>query len=177
MSSRTSRVSKSNEQRLDSATGLAEVVPLGRGSTLRTADGASAALEDGEIVVRSPSGEAVVRYDAKVGLRIIAPEGDLTLAAPKGRVVVQAGTEAMLEAPRLTVRASELTQLVGRWELRAERIVESAKDAYREISELLQVRAGRVRTLVRGTSQLVAGRTEIVSDEDTIVDGKRVLLG
>jgi hypothetical protein len=146
-------------------------------AALWTADGASAALERGTLVIRSPSGEAVVRYDAQAGLQVIAPDGDLTLAAPKGRVVVQAGTEVVLEASRLTLRAAELTQLVGRWELRAERIVESAKDVYRDVAELLQQRAGRARTLVRGVSQLVAGRTEIVSDEDTVVDGKRVLLG
>jgi len=177
-----------------------------RPQALRTDDGATAELVDGDIVVRNPGGELVLSYSAATGMRVHAPAGDLTLAAPSGRVRIEArdgvdmqsaahvrmqapvlelagerttleSTELSIKAERIQTVASEIGQAVGRWELRAERVVEHARDAFREVQDLLQTRADRVRTLVKGTCQLLAGRTEIVSDEDTVVDGKRVLLG
>ncbi len=168
--------------------------------------GASASVEQGHIVVRSPAGLPVASYEPGEGLRVLAAEGDLTLAAPRGRVVIQAGTDLVCEgasslrlgAPsvslrarslatdctdtafvseRFAVRASELVQMVGRWELRAERIVEVAKDAYRDVADLVQLSAGRMRTMVRETASIVANRTEITSEDDTVIDGNRVLLG
>ncbi len=138
------------------------VVDPPESSSVQAADGATASLEQDAIVLRDPSGQAIVSYAPSTGLRLCAPEGDLELAAPHGRVRIE---------------AAELVTRVGRWELRAERIVESATDAYREVRGLAQTRAGRIRNLVTDAYQLVAGRTAIVSDEDTVVDGKRVLLG
>jgi hypothetical protein len=48
---------------------------------------------------------------------------------------------------------------------------------YREVEGLLQTRAERLRSVVRGAYQLFAKRTQIVAEEDASVDGKRVLLG
>ena len=166
---------------------------------LRTEDGHSATLEHGAIVMRDPRGAEVVRYEPASGLRIGAPDGDLTLAAPRGRVLIEAGSDLELAAAgqatlrsastrvetgdvavvatRIETRARELAQLVGRFELRAQRLVESVTDAYREADGLSQLRAGRVRQLVRGACQLFAERTNISSEGDTSVDGDRVLLG
>jgi len=170
MSTAPALVSSAQEQPQSGARSLANVLPLPRCTRLVTDDGASASVEEGEIVVRSPSGDPVVRYDVRVGLRIIAPDGDLTLAAPNGRVVVQAGTDVVfegsericvsspsvelhserltthcsdmaIESSRLAIRVTELTQLVGRMEPRAERIVETAKDVYRDVTELVQLTA------------------------------------
>ncbi|MEO7092541.1 MAG: DUF3540 domain-containing protein, partial [Polyangiales bacterium] len=146
-----------------------EVTPL---RVVRTSAGASATVEDDAIVVRDPAGAVVVRYDAVTGeARIEAPHGDLTLAAA-GKVKLVAGTDVELEAPgtiattsarmsvhtgegdvnaeRIAVRAAELSTLVGKWELRAQRLVEHVVDAYRDVDGLLQTRAGRMRTLVEG---------------------------
>lgn len=95
------------------------------------------------------------------GVELRAREGDLTLSAP-GRVVLRA-TEVVTEA--------------GRVEVDAGRLVERAGDAYRRVEGLAELQAGRARTLVEGACQLVAQRTSVTSDEDTIIDGKRVLLG
>jgi hypothetical protein len=167
--------------------------------SVRTPAGASATVEDDAIVVRNAEGAIVVRYDSVTGeARIESPHGDLTLAAA-GKVRLVAGTDVELEAPgtvsatsarvsvhtgegdvnaeRLAVRASELSTLVGKWELRAQRLVEQVVDAYRDVDGLLQTRAGRMRTLVEGAYRLLSERTDIISREDSVIDGKRVLLG
>ena len=153
---------------------------------LRSDSGASARIEDGAIVVRDPVGAIVATYDPSTGsTRVCAAAGDLVLDAPHGRVVVRAGTDLELraagavrtEAPRVEVRADEQVAVVGRSELHAARLLEHVTDVYREIDGMLQIRAGRMRTLVRDAYRLLARRTSVISEEDTSIDGKRVLLG
>ena len=95
-------------------------------------------------------------------------EGDLTLSAP-GRIV--------LRAEVVHTSSSEVLVEAGRSEVRAARLVERAGEAYRHVEGLLETTAGRARTLVRGDHDQHAGRTTITSEDDTLVDGKRVLLG
>lgn len=138
---------------------------------VRTTGGATARVEGESIVVRNDRSEIVAVYDASTRTtRIVAPDGDLVLAAPKGRVLIESTVAVETSAPSVEVRA-------GRWALHAERIFENAVDSYREVSGLAQLRAHRARTLVKDAWRLLAGRTSIVSEEDTAIDGKRVLLG
>jgi hypothetical protein len=62
-------------------------------------------------------------------------------------------------------------------EVRAERLIERAKDAYLEVDGLLQTRARRARSIIREAYQLVSERTSLVSKKETSIDGERVLLG
>jgi hypothetical protein len=102
-------------------------------------------------------------YDAARGIaEIVAPEGGLVLAAPGGKIAM---------------RAAEIECEAGRYEVRAERIVERAHDVYREVEGLLHARADRVRTLARDAFQVFAKRLHLAAEEDASVDGKRVLLG
>jgi hypothetical protein len=128
---------------------------------VRTPSGATAGISGDRIVVRNSRNAIVVVYDAASDTAEITA-GDLTLSAPGGRIAL---------------RASEIVCEAGRFELRAGRIVERAGDVYREIEGLLQTRAERVRTVVRGAYQLFAKRAQVVAEEDASVDGKRVLLG
>ena len=114
-----------------------------------------------------------MRTESGVELRV--PEGDLTLSAA-GRVVLRA-TEVETTAEVVRTSASEAITAVGRLETHATRVVERAGDVYRHVEGLSEVQAGRARTLIAGEHQLAAKRTTIQSDEDTIIDGKRVLLG
>jgi hypothetical protein len=137
--------------------------PLESPSRIRTPGGASAEADGERLVVRDPRGAIVVVYDAEKGTaEIAAPEGDLVLRAPRGKISLQ---------------AAEVECEAGRIELRAERIFERARDFYRDVEGLLQTRAERVRTLAHGTYQLFAKRVNVAAEEDAAVDGKRVLLG
>lgn len=210
------------------------VLLAARGATLRTPQGATAAIEGERIEIRDASGALAVAFDAATGAaRIAAPSGDLTLAAPRGKVIVEAGVdlelraqrdvkhraarritsevaeggepelvigrssmkvtaeavdvtssraslhtdEATILADKLATTAAQVISTVGRLEVRAERLIEHAKDVYRNVDGLLQTRARRARTLVEGTFQLMSRRASLTSKEETSIDGKRVLLG
>lgn len=128
-----------------------------------TPSGATATVEGERLVVRNAGGAIVVVFDAERGTaEIAAPAGDLTLSAPNGRI---------------SLRAAEVVCEAGRFELRAERIIEKAADVYREIEGVLQTRAERVRTLVSGAYHVLSKTARIAAEEDAAVDGKRVLLG
>jgi len=85
--------------------------------------------------------------------------------------------KATTVAHTISSSAKNLTQMVDRYELDTNRLVERARDAFRDVSDLLQSRAGRMRTLVKGVQATYTRRTVMVSKDDTSIDGKRVLLG
>jgi hypothetical protein len=161
-------------------------------------DAGSAALEDDCIILRDRRGRRVLSFGPE-GITLLAEEGDLVLAAPRGRVVIDADggvevstrgriaasaevaelstTRVGLRAAELVTRCADVVHHVGRLEVQAQRIFERARDAYREVDGLVQLRAGRLRQLVDGASQLVSKRAAIVCEEDVSIDGQRVLLG
>ena len=174
---------------------------------VHTPRGASATAEGERLVVRDARGAIVVVYDAEAGsATIVAPVGDLRLAAPTGNVVIEAGEDVELSSRR-TVRTravavesdADVTRFrskafevvtgvwqttartvvhgVGSWSLGAERVLERANDVVRAVQGLMETRAGRVRTVVQDTTQVRSGSTSISSKEDTFIDGRRVLLG
>lgn len=184
----------------------AYVVGVLRAAAIAASDGARAVARDGAIELRDPTGALVATWDpAERRLVVAAADGDLHLGA-RGKVRIEAGTDlelvsgatARLEASVLETtthrasidtgeasvraKASRLdaethTVQAGRLEVAAQRLFEAAGEAYREVEGLLQQRAGRTRTLVKETFRVLAGRTDIASREDTVIDGKRVLLG
>ena len=173
--------------------------PQAFAATLRSDSGAVAALDGDAIVLQSPQGEELARYEPGRGLSVCVPDGDLRLRAPRGRVVIEAARgvavesqggidmsapswrleteEAAIVANRIEARAREWVQTVGRLEIQARRLVETVQDAYREVDGQMQIRAGRLRQIVRGACQLFAERTTITSNADTSIDGEHVYLG
>jgi hypothetical protein len=57
------------------------------------------------------------------------------------------------------------------------RILERAKNVYRQVEELQQTRAKRVRTLVEQSYQLNSETTTIKSRKNVNIDGERIHLG
>ena len=136
---------------------------------LTTTSGASASLQEERIALRAADGALLAVYDAEVGeLELSAPQ-HLKLRVPDGRI--------SLEAAVLDASAGQARWNVGSWQLTAERTVERCRDALVHVEGILETRARRVRTLVDRTLELCAHRTSVTSDEDTRIDGKRVLLG
>lgn len=184
------------------AGGAAITGVLGVPAAVRAPSGAVAEVEGDAIVVRDPAGAIVARFDgstltltAASDVAIAAPAGKITLdareidlrassraaiSAPDVEVTARAASlhagEASVAADAVRVVAEEIAHAVGRWEVRAERIVERAAEAYRE-AELAETHADRVRTIARAAFDVVAGRASILSDDDAVIDGKRVLLG
>lgn len=154
------------------------VTHTARAATVRAPSGATAAVEGDAIVLRDAAGHALLSYDAATArLTLEAPTGDLRLGAPNGSVVIDARDEVTLRAERLRATLADAVWVAGRWELRAERLAERLGHAVRDVDGLMLTRVERARTLVRDAFDLVAKRTRLTSRDDTVVDGKRVLLG
>jgi hypothetical protein len=98
----------------------------------------------------------------------------LEIASQDARFV--AGS-ARVFAHKIATTATEVATNVERYELTANRIVERAVDTFRDATGLLQTRAGRVREIVKGLYSLHSRRTTIASEDETSIDGKKILLG
>lgn len=115
------------------------------------------------------------------GARLRLDEDGAAIEATDARVRADRASltsdRATVIAGRIESTASVVTQRVERLEIEATKIVERARDTFREARELLESRAGRVRTIVQGGFHLIADRTTMRSTEETSIDGKRILLG
>ncbi len=135
---------------------------------IATPSGASAEALGDVIALHDARGRLVAHFDAARDTLVIEGASALELRA-RDRVTI--------ESDELVVRAKRSELSVGSWELRAERIVERARDVFRDVERLMETRARRARTIVDRLLELSARRTSIRSSEDTSIDGKRVLLG
>jgi hypothetical protein len=150
----------------------------------RLKDGSEVRIGNDAAEIRDTEGRVLVRY-CNGQAEIVAGDGDLHLRAPKGRVVIESGDDielrsgrhVKLHAARIAVAAAVMVQQVERFELSADRLIEKTRDTFREASDLMQTRAGRMRSLVERGYSLLAERTSLVSKSETSIDGKKVLLG
>jgi len=168
-----------------------------KSTALALPDGGAIHIRGEAAELRDPEGRLLVRYANGVA-EIAVPAGDLVLSAPAGKVVIRAGQEVLVDAPRVAVKADEsalttghatviadriattasaITQRVERLEITAGRLIERTRDAYREATDLAETRAGRIRALVKDVYTLYARRTTMASKEETSIDGSKVLLG
>jgi hypothetical protein len=167
---------------------------------------ASIAAPDGDLSIEAPRGRVIVRAGQGIALQAEGDieqvaRGSVALRAggEEGASALEMGSaEARIETTRLSVKAEDtsvttqqatviarriattataLTQTVERYELNATRLIERARDTFREASELAQTSAGRVRMLVKDTYFMRSRRTSMTSAEDTSIDGSKILLG
>lgn len=164
--------------------------------SLTTVSGVSASLvrgtPEGE-VLRVVDAEGRLLFEHRAGSRVTvisAPDGDLELRAPRGRVRIVAAEGFDLEAPAVHARVGE-ARVEGRTlaasfervktaaaviETTAGRILERAKNAYREVEELSQTRAGRLRLVAEKTASLLGQRAVVKAREDVKIKGDKVYL-
>ncbi|MEZ4440983.1 MAG: DUF3540 domain-containing protein [Polyangiaceae bacterium] len=147
---------------------------------LHTPRGAAARLVDDAIELRSSAGTLIARLRGTIWSwwlrgRSGSRQERIELDAPE--IIAQGRDVTLAAARRLELEAPEATVEVGRWKLRAERVVVRALDLLEQVERLYETRAGSWRRLVRRSAELVAQRTTIRSELETRVDGQRVLLG
>lgn len=177
----------------DAPTALEEVAV---GGVLTTAAGVSASVTrvavDAEVVrVVDAAGRLLFEHNTGTRVTVIAaPEGDLELRAPRGRVKIVAAEGFELEAPSVRARVGEarvegrsltatfdrLKTAAGVIETTAGRILERAKNSYREVEELSQTRAGRLRLVAEKTVSLLGQRAVMKAKEDVKIKGDKVYL-
>ncbi|MBX3181030.1 MAG: DUF3540 domain-containing protein [Polyangiaceae bacterium] len=154
-----------------------------RPTRLETPSGDRAELCGSALELRNDRGELLIRFHTDTRELELVSAGDLSLRAPGGTLRFAAetieldATTTRASAERLELTAGEAELAAGSLRLSAERVMSRAEEAYVEVERLLETRAARARLLVKSTLELFARRTSIRSEEDTRVDGKRVLLG
>lgn len=120
------------------------------------------------------------RDDAGVAARVAMEPGELSLV---GSVLTAAADRAEILAAKVGVKAHSLESHVDRvrsvvkvLDMRAGRIVERAKDVYREVSGLSQTRAGRLKLVAQKAAQLVGENTLLKARDRMKVKGERIHL-
>jgi hypothetical protein len=135
--------------------------------------------ERGNLALAAPGGDielharGALRFRGEKDVAIDAGES-LQISSKRAAIAL---TDATYAGTRLRTKVSDVKNVVERLETVTERLFEKAKAAYRQVEELSQLRAGRVRTLVRG-SYLVRGETTSIEARDDVkIDGKHIHLG
>jgi len=154
---------------------------------LHASDGSSAALERAGAVevlrVRDGRGRLLFEHRPAEGRSVVhAPEGDLDFEVG-GRVRVRAaGIEVSVDEGRLVARATTAVvrhaqQTFETLETGVGRLVERAREAYREAEDLAETRAGRLRLVASKTLHALAERALIKAREDVKVKGEKIYVG
>jgi hypothetical protein len=131
-----------------------------------------------EGVIHESAGPVVMRTDGSE----LALEGDRARLTTKLLAAAIERADARLAelnivAGTLRSVAHRVKQKAGEIETDAGRIVERAKDVYREVEGLSQTRAGRVRLLAEHALTLFGESAELAADEDVKIKGEKIYLG
>lgn len=133
--------------------------------------------ESGDLIISSPTGRIVL--DAETALHVrstgeISVEAEAVAVSTKQLRAEIGEATLVVDSVRRTV--NDVIDQVGRFEIRARKVT-------REVHEFVdRVRSRhttveRLRIVASDAIDLLSRRTTIVSEEDTTIDGKRVLLG
>ncbi|MFO0548761.1 MAG: DUF3540 domain-containing protein [Polyangiaceae bacterium] len=182
------------------------VLGAARGPSARAVvarSGASASLDEHagreRLVVRDRDDKVLFEVDAETGRTVIsaargnlalrAPDGDLELEA-KGAVRVRSQAfdvsaekaelaldDVAFAGERLRAKIGDVRNVFGRLETVTQRLFETAKSAFRNVEDLSQLRAGRVRTLVKKGYYVRGGHAAVEAEEDVKLDAKQIRLG
>ncbi len=141
------------------------------------------AIEGGAVAVRSRSGIALAVEDGAGAARsvLVLEGGTVRLAAPALDIATRQASlkaeEARYTGRSLLAELASLRLVAGRVETLARTVVEKTFNLYRNVEELLETRAGRVRSLVAGTYHLKARDAVVRAERDVDLDGEKIRLG
>lgn len=140
------------------------------------------ALEAGRVAVKGGDVELSGRRVAMRGAdahvtadrRGVELEGrQLVASAKKARLAL---LDTVFAAEKVSTAVGKARHVAGVLETRADRLVERAKNVYRDVEELSQTRAGRLRQIATGTMHLFGKRTLMKADEDVSIKGEQIKL-
>ena len=126
----------------------------------------------GDVVLAIRDGEQcfVIGVIHGNGDTVVQASGNLNLLAPRGSINISASRGFNVYSPSVTLRSVRL-------EIIARSVFEKFGTAYRWVKECCQVRAGRLRTVTKGSYHLRAGRIVETAKKDVKIDGDRIDLG
>jgi len=127
-------------------------------------------IPTGDLRLRTESGS--IEFESRNDIRFKAGK-DFDVRAERGRVEVD---DASFRAASLKTAIERVKQVVGVAELTATRIVQRAKNVYRDVAELDQTRAGRLRLIAKESARLVGRRTLLKAEQDVSIKGEKIYL-
>jgi Protein of unknown function (DUF3540) len=141
-------------------------IELSAGGSVRVHSHENVELESGDGAERSSLvlGGAVAKLKA-TALQMAARKVDLGFVE----------TSFAGESLRATIDEAKVG--FGRLETVAERLFERARSVFRQVEDLHQLKAGRIRTLVKEGYFVRTGHASIEAEEDMKIDGKQIHLG
>lgn len=155
----------------------------------------------GVLPASQPSSAArfTIEEDEESGKTIVSvPQGDLDFRAETGNINLDAAkninlnchefgldsakgdikiTEATYQGRILGMTVERTKLLLGKVNSTIGRLVEKAKNVYRDVENLNQLKAGRMRTLVDGSYHLKGERIIEKAKKEVRIDGEKINLG
>ncbi len=128
------------------------------------------ATPDGSIVFAS--GREILFHGRSVGISAMSEVRLETAPAIGG-----SGSAVTLLPDRADLTSRDLRLAAERLETAAHSIVEKAKNVYRTVEQLTQLRTGRLRTLVSSTFHFKARRAFVKSEQDYRIKAEKIHLG
>lgn len=136
--------------------------------------------ESEKLSVFSKQGEMVFEYDSATGKTSVnIKKGDLEFVTQDGSIdfVASKGIRFFSENP-IEIKSLENIKLTAKkMETVVETIMEKAKNIYQTIENLTQLKTGRLRTLVQGTTHVKTLKAFYKAEEDFKIKGKKIHLG
>jgi Protein of unknown function (DUF3540) len=101
------------------------------------------------------------------GTTTLSVHGDLTIAAPTGRIRIAAGKGVELEAPEVGVRAQ-------RFEVMAAALVQRVQSALLAVTDLLHITAGQRQTTIHGPSMETTQCSYQRAEKEVVIQAETV---
>jgi hypothetical protein len=124
---------------------------------------------DSVLLIEAGDGAYVIGVLQASGPMTITAPGDLRVLAPNGKVTLAAGAVSM-EATEVTLKAERLAMM-------ADQLRERFRNVRRVVLELLDVDAGAFSARVTDMFSVKARRVQAAAEEDVKIDGKQIHLG
>lgn len=130
--------------------------------------------------VFSKQGEMIFAYDSETKKSSVhIQKGDLEFVTQNGRIdfVASKGIRFFSEHPIEITSLENIRLVAKKMETLVETIMEKATNVYRAVEKLTQLKTGRMRTLVEGTSHLITRKAFYKAEEDFKIKGEKIHLG
>ena len=85
--------------------------------------------------------------------------------------------DANYQGVRLGASIAQTKLFLGKLNTTVGRLIEKAKNVYRQVDNLNQLKAGRMRTLIKGSYHLKSESINQKADKDVRIDGDKINLG
>ena len=136
--------------------------------------GTMSPYEHGEVFVTDDGAETDL--DLRAGRRVqIQGEQGVVLRSGESSVELEP-TRVGLFAARVETKARRLVQTAGEIETRARQVFERARESFREVEDLAQTRAGRVRVVATEALRMLGRQAVVKAREDLKLRGERIYL-